>query len=180
MTYTLRSLLFLVCLSLTACATSIPEGITPVKEFDLQRYLGTWYEIARLDHRFERGLSQVTANYSLRDDGSVKVINRGFSDSNQDFKEAVGTAKFVNDPSIGHLKVSFFGPFYGSYIVVNLADDYSSAMVAGPNRNYLWILSRESTLEASRLEELISLAMSFGYETSELILPDHSLAADRN
>lgn len=104
---------------LSGCV-GIPEGIKPVENFQLERYLGTWHEIARLDHSFERGLSKVTADYSLREDGGINVVNRGFSADNNAWQEAQGKAYFVNEADKGHLKVSFFGPFYGSYIVFEL------------------------------------------------------------
>ena len=116
----------------------------PITGFDLEKYLGKWYEIARLDHRFERNMQNVNAEYSLRDDGKVKVINRGFK--NDKWKKAVGNAKFAQDENTGFLKVSFFGPFYGSYIIYELADDYSYAFVSGDNKNYLWLLSRTKTV----------------------------------
>ena len=96
----------------TSC-TSIPNGITPVKNFELEKYLGKWYEIARLDHPFERGLSDISATYSLREDGGVNVVNRGFSIEKQKWQDADGKAYFVDKTDEGHLKVSFFGPFYG-------------------------------------------------------------------
>jgi len=105
---------------LLAGCVGVPDGVKPVEKFQLERYLGKWYEIARLDHSFERGLSQVSAEYSLNAEGSVKVINRGFSDKDKKWKEAVGKAYFVKRPDQGFLKVSFFGPFYGSYIILEL------------------------------------------------------------
>ena len=106
-------------LSLAAC-TSVPEGIDPITGFETERYLGTWYEIARLDHSFERGLSNVTATYNRRDDGGIEVINRGFKDKSGEWDDATGKAYFAGNEDVGHLKVSFFGPFYGSYIIFEL------------------------------------------------------------
>ena len=100
-------------LALLACSTMPPDGMRPVDSFEINRYLGQWYEIARLDHSFERGMSDVSATYQLQDDGSVKVINRGFDTQRQAWKEAIGRAKFIGDSGTGALKVSFFGPFYG-------------------------------------------------------------------
>lgn len=105
-----KTLLLLSLFALAACQ-SIPQGVTPVSGFDEQRYLGKWYEIARLDHSFERGLSQVTAEYAVRDDGGIAVINRGYSAEKSAWKEAIGRAYFVDDKETAHLKVSFFGPF---------------------------------------------------------------------
>lgn len=109
----MKYILLSLCFWLASC-TNIPENITPVQQFELNRYLGTWYEIARLDHSFERGLSHITATYSQRDDGGVRVLNRGYSTENNAWKEAEGKAYFVADATRGHLKVSFFGPFYGA------------------------------------------------------------------
>lgn len=160
---------------LSGC-TGIPEGIEPVDNFELEPYLGTWYEIARLDHSFERGLSNVTANYSLREDGGVDVLNRGYSTRKSRWEEAEGKAYFIGDPSVGRLKVSFFGPFYGAYNVFELGENYEYSMVAGPDRSYLWILAREARLPQAMLDELLSKAEAAGYDTSELILVEHELA----
>ena len=124
-------------LALAACASN-PVNAVPVAEFDADRYLGTWYEVARLDHSFERGLSHVTANYTKRDDGKITVLNRGYSEKKGEFEDAQGKAKFAADESTGHLKVSFFGPFYGDYIIFGLDKaDYSRAYVSGGKDNYL-------------------------------------------
>merc|ERR1711916_46831 len=105
---------------LLAGCLGYPKTVEPVQGFELQRYLGQWYEIARLDHSFERGLQGVTAQYSLREDGGVRVINRGYSEKKQQWQQAEGRAYFVRDEQQGYLKVSFFGPFYGSYVVYEL------------------------------------------------------------
>ena len=134
------SITSLLLLFLSGC-TGVPEGVTTVNGFDLERYLGRWYEVARLDHRFERGMSHVTANYSLLPNGGVQVINRGFDTDKQEWEEAEGKAYPVGDPTIGQLKVSFFGPFYGGYNIIELeSKDYSYSLVSGPNLSYLWIL----------------------------------------
>ena len=156
---------------LTGCV-GIPEGVTPVDNFELAKYLGKWYEIARLDHSFERGLNQVTAEYSLLDDGGVKVLNRGFSAKTNSWKEAEGKAYFVKGPDQGFLKVSFFGPFYGSYIVFALDHDkYQYALVSGPDKSYLWILARSPTLNEDIKKMLIEKARASGFDTSKLIFP---------
>lgn len=156
-----------------AGCTGIPDGIEPVDNFELEPYLGTWYEIARLDHSFERGLSNVTANYSLRDDGGVAVLNRGYRAGKDEWDEAQGKAYFIGDPGIGRLKVSFFGPFYGAYNIFELGDNYEYSLVAGPDRSYLWILAREARLPQAMLDELLSKAEAAGFDTSELILVEH-------
>lgn len=154
---------------LTACV-DIPEGVEPVRGFELDRYLGKWYEIARLDHSFERGLIKVTAEYSLRDDGGVKVINRGFDPEENEWQEAVGKAYFVDEPGTGRLKVSFFGPFYGAYNILALdKSSYNYALVAGPDRSYLWILARTPDLDREVVESLVNKAKDLGFPTDELI-----------
>lgn len=167
-----RSLL-LIPLLFPGCG-GIPEGITPVQGFDIERYVGTWYEIARLDHSFERGLERVSARYSLRDDGGVNVINRGFDPRKKRWKEITGKAYFVGDPKTGRLKVSFFGPFYGGYNIIALDETgYSYSMICGPSRSYLWILSREPRLEEPVLSGLIRRAEVLGFETGGLIHVRH-------
>ena len=157
-------------LILAACSTAPPDGLRPVTSFDINRYLGQWYEIARLDHSFERGMSDVNASYQLQDDGSVKVVNRGYDMQRQVWKEAIGRALFIGDSNTGSLKVSFFGPFYGGYHVISLdQQNYRWALVAGPNRDYLWILARDKTLSAEIREQLLSQARAFGFATEKLI-----------
>jgi len=162
----------LLSLFLSGC-TGYPKNITPVKNFDLSRYLGRWYEIARLDHSFERGLEQVTADYALRDDGGVSVINRGFSTAKDEWKEAEGKAYFVREADEGFLKVSFFGPFYGSYVIFELEEDYRYAFVSGPNNSYLWFLSRTPSIDDAVKETFIRRATDLGYPVSELIFVKH-------
>lgn len=167
-------LALLVAVTLLGCSTAPPDGLRPVSSFDLDRYLGQWYEIARLDHSFERGMSDVNATYQLDDDGSVKVINRGYDTGRQVWKEAIGRALFVGDRSTGSLKVSFFGPFYGGYHVIALdQENYRWSLVAGPDRDYLWILARDKTLSADIREQLLSQARVLGFATEKLIWVDH-------
>ena len=165
--------IFSLCLLtiLSGCTTGKPTNVEPVTHFDVNRYLGQWYEIARLDHSFERGLDQVTATYSLNPDNSIKVINRGFNSENQQWQQAQGKAKLVNQPNIGHLKVSFFGPFYGSYIIFALEDDYSAALVSSYNYDYLWILAREKDISPELLHRYLALAKQAGFDTNKLIYP---------
>jgi len=158
---------------LTGCV-GIPEGVKPVENFDLDRYLGRWYEIARLDHSFERGLNQVTAEYSLREDGLVQVINRGYDKEQDRWKEAEGKARFVRQPDQGFLKVSFFGPFDGSYIIFDLDhDNYNYALISGPDTSYLWILARQPTLSEEIRHRLITKAQQRGFDTDGLIFVEH-------
>ncbi len=158
----------------SACSTAIPEGVEVVTGFDVQRYTGLWYEIARLDHSFERGLTHVTAHYGVQADGSIAVTNRGFKADKQTWKEAQGTAKFTGPSNRGSLKVSFFGPFYGGYHVVALDPAYQWSMVMGPDTDYLWILSRAPELPASIKEQLLIKAKMLGVQTDQLIWVDHT------
>lgn len=169
---TIRSvILAVICaLAVAACSTAPPDGVRPVTSFDINLYLGQWYEIARLDHSFERGMSDVNATYKLQEDGSVKVVNRGYDTQRQAWKEAVGRALFIGDSAIGSLKVSFFGPFYGGYHVIALdQQNYRWSLVAGPDRDYLWILARDKTLPAEVREQLVSQARALGFATDKLI-----------
>lgn len=154
--------------ALSACAGK-PDGVEPVSNFDSARYLGKWYEIARLDHRFERGLSQVSAEYSKREDGSIRVLNRGYDEEKREWKDTEGKAKFVEGPTVGYLKVSFFGPFGGSYVVTDLDPEYRHALVTGNDRSYLWILSRTPTMDEATKKRLLDKAQALGYDTSKLI-----------
>ena len=160
-----------ILFALTGC-TGMPEQVTPVKPFSINRYLGTWYEIARLDHSFERGLTHISATYTLNDDGSVKVINRGFSKEANKWKEAEGKAKFVGISNTANLKVSFFGPFYGSYVVFYLEPDYSTALVSGYNTDYFWLLSRNKSLAQEKVKYYLSIAKQKGFDISQIIFPE--------
>lgn len=173
MTGTMKKLLSLLCLLFGGC-TGIPDGLVPVESFQLERYLGTWYEVARLDHSFERGLSRVTADYSLRDDGRVKVVNRGYDEKSGEWKSAEGVAAFVGSSDVAHLKVSFFGPFYGAYVVFALdRENYQYAMVCGPSRDYLWLLSRRPQLDEGMKKKLVARAEAFGFGVDGLIFVTH-------
>jgi apolipoprotein D and lipocalin family protein len=163
-------ILLVLMIPLLFGCTGIPEGIKAVDGFEVNRYLGTWYEIARLDHRFERGLNKISATYSLRPDGGVKVINKGWNEAKGKWEEAEGKAYFIEQPDQGRLKVSFFGPFYGGYNIFDLdKKDYSYAMISGPDKSYFWILSRTKQLPKATLESLIQEAKLAGFETDKLI-----------
>ncbi|WOG25798.1 lipocalin family protein [Endozoicomonas sp. 8E] len=132
--------------------------------------MGKWFEIARLDHSFERGLSQVTADYTLQRDGSVKVINSGYSEKDDEYHQATGTAKFVQQSDEGYLKVSFFGPFYGSYVIFELDQKgYQYAFISGYNKNYLWLLSRTPEVSQKLKEQFIQQSGKLGFDTDQLI-----------
>ena len=174
----MKILLILIVLFLPGC-TGIPENVTPVDNFNLKNYLGKWYEIARLDHSFERGLSHVSADYSLRDDGGVKVLNRGYSVKQNTWDAAEGKAYFVNGPDQGYLKVSFFGPFYGSYIIFGLDhDNYQYSLVSGPDKSYLWILARNPVMTQDIKDMLVAKATAAGFDTSKLIFVSHDELLD--
>lgn len=159
----------LVTLLLTGCV-GLPEKVTPVNDFELERYLGKWYEVARLDHSFERGMNQVTADYSMRGDGGVKVLNQGYLVEDDEWKSAEGKAYFVEAEDTGYLKVSFFGPFYGSYVVFELdKQDYQYAFISGPNHDYLWFLSRTPQVSDELKQDFIVQAKSLGFDTEQII-----------
>lgn len=172
-----KCLFFLTVLLVITGCTGMPEGIKPVDNFDVQRYLGKWYEIARLDHSFERGLNQVSADYSLREDGGIRVLNRGYSLKDNEWKEAEGKAYFVSNTDMGHLKVSFFGPFYSSYVIFSLDTlGYQHAFISGYNNNYLWLLSRTPTVSKKIIDNFITKAKRYGFNTEEIIFVDQNPA----
>jgi apolipoprotein D and lipocalin family protein len=167
-------ILYIVIFTLLTSCTGIPEGITAVDGFDVNRYLGTWYEIARLDHRFERGLENISATYTLREDGGIDVLNKGWDVKAGKWQEAQGKAYFVEQPDKGRLKVSFFGPFYGGYNIIDLdKKEYAYSMVTGPDRSYLWILSRTRQLPEATLQALLERAKALGFATDQLIFVKH-------
>jgi apolipoprotein D and lipocalin family protein len=152
----------------------MPDGVEPIRGLDVERYLGKWYEIARLDHSFERGLSRVTAEYSLRDDGGLRVLNRGYAAADGEWSTAEGKAYFVRERDVGYLKVSFFGPFYGSYVIFELDDaDYQYAFIAGNTTSYLWLLARTPPVSRTLLDRFVAQAEALGFETDELIFVEH-------
>jgi apolipoprotein D and lipocalin family protein len=168
-TFFSTAMTFIVGLFTFNSCANIPEGAIAVKPFDSGRYLGKWYEIARLDFRYERGLNNTTANYSLNDDGTIKVVNSGYNVEKKEWQEAIGKAKFVGATNEGKLKVSFFGPFYSGYNVIALDDEYKYALIAGRSLDYLWILSREKTISNSTKLKYLELAKGLGYDTDALI-----------
>jgi len=166
----------LFTIMLSGCV-SLPEGVRPVQDFQLERYLGKWYEIARLDHSFERGIEAVTAEYSMREDGGVRVINRGYSIEDDEWQEAEGKAYFVNSENEGYLKVSFFGPFYGAYIVFEFDHEgYQYSFVSGPDKSYLWLLARSPSVDKEVLNRFVNASRKLGFKTDALIYVNHDLA----
>ncbi|ASG67268.1 hypothetical protein fh0823_25580 [Francisella halioticida] len=153
---------------LSGCVTK-PDGIEPVKNFQAGKYLGKWYEIARFDNSFEKGMTNVYAQYSLNPNGSIKVVNSGITPSTGKRSYAKGVAKFVENKNTAYLKVSFFRPFYGAYVVFKLDDNYKYAYVAGDNKNYLWLLSRTKIVPKNVKQDFVKKAKELGYNTSKLV-----------
>ena len=171
-------ILTLIAIALTSlalsCRISIPKGAVAVKPFNKNKYLGKWFEIARLDFKFEKNLNNTTAVYSLNNDGTIKVDNRGYNYVKKEWTQSIGKAKFVDKKSDeARLKVSFFGPFYSGYNVIALDSDYQYALVAGDDLKYLWILSRTATIPENIKKEYLALAKSIGYKTENLVWVEH-------
>jgi len=162
------SLLIIIMMTFISCSSIVKGGIA-VTPFDKEKYLGKWYEIARMDFKFERNLNNTTANYSVNTDGCIKVENRGFNYKTKVWKEAIGKAKFAGDPNVAMLKVSFFGPFYAGYNVIALDKDYKYALIAGQNLKYLWLLSREMTIPEDIKLSYLKIAENLGYNTPKLV-----------
>ena len=171
-----QKILFLFAVApvfLSSCV-KIPKGAAAVSGFEKEKYLGRWYEIARMDVSFERNLNNTTADYSINPDGSINVLNRGYNYVRNEWKEAQGKAKFVGPESVARLKVSFFGPFYGGYNVIALDEEYRYALVSGSSLRYLWILSRETSLPDDVRRRYLKIAEGIGYKTDDLIWVEHS------
>jgi apolipoprotein D and lipocalin family protein len=172
-----RILTLLTILLLAACM-GVPENVKVVENVNASQYLGTWYEVARMDHSFERDLEKVSATYTAKDDGGIKVLNRGFNVKKNEWKEAEGKAYFVDaanadKTNTGKLKVSFFGPFYGAYNIIALDANYQHVMICGPDKSYLWILSRTPQLAEPIKQELVAKAKAYGFATETLIYVKH-------
>ncbi len=169
-----RLIMTLVAAALLAGCNGVPEGLHPVGGFDVARYLGRWHEIARLDHRFERGLTNVSAEYSRLLGGDIQVVNRGFDTEANSWRELQGIVRLSGRTDVGSLRVSFFRPFWFEYHVIALdVHDYQYAMVAGPSRDYLWILSRKPTLDPELLSALVDQAKTWGFDTDRLVFVEH-------
>lgn len=159
--------------SLSSCKVSIPAGAVAVKPFDETKYLGTWYEIARMDFKFEKNLSNVTATYSMNENGSIKVDNKGYDTVKNKWKQSIGKAKFVNNSDEGRLKVSFFGPFYAGYNVIEVDKNYQYALVIGDKPKYLWILSRSPKIPEQIRSAYLKKAKSLGVQVEDLVWTKH-------
>ena len=155
-----------------SCAT-IPKGAVAVKPFNKERYLGKWYEIARIDFKYERDLKNTTAEYSLNVNGTIKVDNRGYNTKRGEWEQAIGKAKFVGEENIAMLKVSFFGPFYSGYNVIAIDDEYRYALITGKSLKYLWILSRETNIPSEVKDKYLKIAEEIGYNTTDLLWVKH-------
>ncbi|WP_265427215.1 lipocalin family protein [Chryseobacterium sp. YIM B08800] len=160
-------------LMFNSCSVGIPKGATAIKNFNSEKYLGRWYEIARFDYKFEKNMDNVTANYSLNPDGTIKVQNRGYDYVKKEWKESIGEARFVNDQSEARLKVSFFKPIWAGYNVIDIDDDYQNALVVGNSTKYIWILSRNKEIPNSIKERFLVKAQKLGYNTDDLIWVKH-------
>ena len=170
----MRYLMIFLCILLGSC-TGMPADINAVQNFELQRYLGQWYEIARLDHSFERGLSHVSAHYTINNDGSVTVTNRGFKTDKNRWDEVQGRALMVEDPTVGHLKVSFFGPFFGSYVIFELDQlHYQYAFVTSYNKEFLWLLARTPTVDEAVIQRFKAVISTYDFDQQGLIWVDQS------
>lgn len=157
-----------------ASCSSMPKKAKVVDNFELPKYLGLWYEIARIDFRFEKNMNNVSAQYSMNPKGYVNVLNSGYNYEKKEWKSATGKAKFRKDENKAALKVSFFGPFYSGYNVIALDKDYKYALVAGKDLDLLWILSREKSIPKEIKEQYLNIAKEIGYDTSRLIWVEHN------
>lgn len=166
-------LVLLVALIAVTSCVSIPDGVTAVQNFQSEKYLGQWYEIARFDYKYEKNMDNTTAQYSLNEDGTIKVENKGYDYVKKEWKLATGKAKFVGSDKEARLKVSFFGPFYAGYNVVAIDDAYQNALVYGSSKKYIWILSRNKTLDETTKAKFIEKAKKDGYDISKLIWVAH-------
>ena len=164
-------LLSLLVLGLLSCSSK--KELETVDSLDLNSYSGGWYEIAKLPNRFEKNLKCITATYTVQEDGKIEVFNRGYNTKTLKWEEITGKAKVANASKPGEIKVSFFGPFYGDYYVIDLAEDYSTALVGSPSRKYLWILSRKQDVDTSIVKRLLSKAQELSFDTSKVEMTVH-------
>lgn len=159
-------------------SVKIPSHVHLLENFDVEKYTGEWYEIARFDFKHERHMKNVTANYTLQEDGSIEVINRGYHTKDEEWKEAKGKAMPNGKPGQSALKVSFFGPFYSGYNVVKISGDYKHALVFGESRDYIWILSRTPQIPAATKKKFLEYAIEAGYDLERLVWTEHDVNAE--
>jgi len=163
----------LLAFLVSSCGVEQPDGIQPVKNFNVKKYMGRWYENVRLDHRFERGMNSVTADYSRNANGSITIKNSGYMVKRQEWRAAEGVAAFVETEKVGFLKVSYIRPFYYPYVIFKVDEDYEWAFVAGKDMSFLWLLSREPEVDWDVRQDFISEAKKLGFDTSQLIFVEH-------
>jgi len=170
---------------LTACGSSVmaiilfgcasmPKGAMPVQNFEKERYLGKWYEIARFDFTFEKNLNNTSAEYTLLENGNIGVVNKGYDYIKNAWKEAKGKARFRGKDTVGELEVSFYGPFYSAYNILALDNEYKYALIAGNSTKYLWILAREKKIPDEIRRNYVQIAQALGYDVSKLIWVEHN------
>lgn len=167
------SVWILLGLVLLQACSQVPKGAVVVSFFKIEKYLGKWYEIARLDFRYEKDLNNTTVEYSLNSDGTIKVKNQGYNYKKKKWVHFVGKAKFADTENIAMLKVSFFGPFFSNYNIIALDADYKYALIVGKNKNYLWILSRDKTIPEDVKQVYLKIAEDLDYNTSDLVWVEH-------
>lgn len=165
-----RKLCNFIIISITAIScTTLPDGAKPIENFEKSKYLGTWYEIGRIDQSFEKNLTNVTATYSLNTDSSIKVSNSGFDTVSREWNNIVGKAKFAQNENIGQLSVSFFGPFYGGYNILSIDSNYHYALVVGNSTKYLWLLSRTPQMPESIQLKYQGIAQGIGCDIHQIV-----------
>lgn len=158
---------------INSCSVKVPENVTVVKNFDVEKYAGNWYEIARFDFKYEKDMKNVSATYTLNEDGSIQVVNKGYDFIKNEWKEVKGKAKFVGDEDKAALKVSFFGPFYSGYNVVAMEPNYENVLVFGESNDYIWILSRNKTIPENIKTKFLAKAKEAGYDLDRLVWTEH-------
>ncbi len=159
---------------LTGGKATVPGKAKVIGDFDIKRYAGQWYEIARLDHSFESGLINASATYNLMDNGLIKILNQGYNPEKRMWRKAIGKAKFASRPQIGQLLVSFFGPYFTSYNIIELDKaDYNYALVCGSNLTFLWIIARQTSLPENITAQLVEKAKEAGFDTDKLVYVQH-------
>lgn len=174
MKWIIRILIIVIPLILIGCTTT-KSSIPTVTKFEIDRYMGTWYEIARLDHSFERGLSDVSATYTLLDDGRVRVLNRGVKIKTGERTQIEGKARIRKGAGPAELSVTFFWPFSGAYRIIALEEDYSHAMVCSSGLGYLWILARSPQYDSAIYRKYIELAEKYGFKVEDLLIVSHNV-----
>lgn len=163
-----RLILVLMILFFAGCIKKDPY-LPTVKKVDIQKYKGTWYEIARFEHFFEKGCKNVTATYELKENGDIKVINSCQMIEDDSKKEATGIARVVDKTTNSKLEVSFFRPFWGDYWIIDIYGDYETALVGTPSREYLWILSRSKTIDKNLKEKIVKKLPSLGFDPKKFV-----------